>query len=124
MINEDDHHHQQQQQQQHHEWWPQVQYHSAKKSSSASPRVEGLSREKVKTDMSTRDASRVEALLKDLERDVERRERFLRFIHTASCLIKILHWDLTEMFDLWLDRECGRMVGAFPELEEEVGSFS
>jgi len=73
----------------------QVQYHSAKKSSSASPRVEGLSREKVKTDMSTRDASRVEALLKDLERDVERRERFLR--------------------------ECGRMVGAFPELEEEVG---
>merc|ERR1719192_1943005 len=34
-------------------------------------------------------------LLKDLERDVERRERFLR--------------------------ECGRMVGAFPELEEEVG---
>ena len=93
MINEDDHHHQQQQQQQHHEWWPQVQYHSAKKSSSASPRVEGLSREKVKTDMSTRDASRVEALLKDLERDVERRERFLRFIHTASCLLKILHWD-------------------------------
>ena len=67
----------------------QVQYHSAKKTSSLSPRVEGLSREKVeglsrekgRTDMSTRDASRVEALLKDLERDVERRERFLRFVH-------------------------------------------
>ena len=66
-----------------------MQYHSAKKTSSLSPRVEGLSREKGevlsrekgRTDMSTRDASRVEALLKDLERDVERRERFLRFVH-------------------------------------------
>ena len=36
----------------------------------------------------------MEGLLRDLERDVERRERFLR--------------------------ECARMVGAFPELEEEV----
>ena len=52
----------------------QVQYHAAKKGSASSPRVEGL--------------------LRDLERDVERRERFLR--------------------------ECARMVGAFPELEEEV----
>jgi hypothetical protein len=40
-------------------------------------------------------SSRVESLLRDLERDVARRERFLR--------------------------ECGRMVGANPELEEEVG---
>ena len=62
----------------------QVQYHSAKKTSSLSPRVEGLSREKGRTDMSTRDASRVEALLKDLERDVERRERFLRFVHCCG----------------------------------------
>jgi len=52
----------------------QVQYHAAKKKDGSSPRVE--------------------TLLKDLERDVERRERFLR--------------------------ECGRMVGAFPEIEEEV----
>eukprot|EP00092_Neocalanus_flemingeri_P061388 GFUD01073791.1.p1 GENE.GFUD01073791.1~~GFUD01073791.1.p1 ORF type:complete len:410 (-),score=64.44 GFUD01073791.1:219-1448(-) len=52
----------------------QVQYHAAKKKEGSSPRVE--------------------ALLKDLEKDVERRERFLR--------------------------ECGRMVGAFPEIEEEV----
>ena len=51
-----------------------MQYHAAKKGSASSPRVEGL--------------------LRDLERDVERRERFLR--------------------------ECARMVGAFPELEEEV----
>ena len=40
-------------------------------------------------------SARVESLLRDLERDVARRERFLR--------------------------ECGRMVGAAPELEEEVG---
>ena len=52
----------------------QVQYHADKRREAASPRVE--------------------ALLRDLERDVERRERFLR--------------------------ECGRMVGGFPELEEEV----
>lgn len=52
----------------------QVQYHAAKKKEGSSPRVESL--------------------LKDLEKDVERRERFLR--------------------------ECGRMVGAFPEIEEEV----
>jgi len=52
----------------------QVQYHAAKKKEDSSPRVESL--------------------LKDLEKDVERRERFLR--------------------------ECGRMVGAFPEIEEEV----
>jgi hypothetical protein len=36
----------------------------------------------------------VELQLRELQGDVERRERFLR--------------------------ECGRMVGAFPELEEEV----
>ena len=53
----------------------QVQYHADKRSEGASPRVE--------------------ALLRDLERDVERRERFLR--------------------------ECARMVASFPELEEEVG---
>ena len=52
----------------------QVQYHAAKKKEGTSPRVESL--------------------LKDLEKDVEKRERFLR--------------------------ECGRMVGAFPEIEEEV----
>jgi len=52
----------------------QVQYHAAKKKEGSSPRVDSL--------------------LKDLEKDVERRERFLR--------------------------ECGRMVGAFPEIEEEV----
>ena len=52
----------------------QVQYHAAKKKEGSSPRVESL--------------------LKDLEKDVERRERFLR--------------------------ECGRMVGSFPEIEEEV----
>ena len=52
----------------------QVQYHADKRREGASPRVE--------------------ALLRALERDVERRERFLR--------------------------ECGRMVGGFPELEEEV----
>ena len=42
-----------------------------------------------------REGGRVEGLLRGLERDVERRERFLR--------------------------ECGRMVGVCPELEEEVG---
>jgi len=52
----------------------QVQYHADKKKEGASPRVESL--------------------LRDLEKDVEKRERFLR--------------------------ECGRMVGAYPELEEEV----
>ena len=39
-------------------------------------------------------SARVELMLRELEKDVERRERFLR--------------------------ECGRMVGSFPELEEEV----
>ena len=39
-------------------------------------------------------AARVEVMLRELEKDVERRERFLR--------------------------ECGRMVGSYPELEEEV----
>jgi len=53
----------------------QVQYHADKRREGASPRVESL--------------------LRDLERDVERRERFLR--------------------------ECARMVGSYPELEEEVG---
>ena len=38
--------------------------------------------------------ARVEVMLRELEKDVERRERFLR--------------------------ECGRMVGCYPELEEEV----
>ena len=38
--------------------------------------------------------ARVEVMLRELEKDVERRERFLR--------------------------ECGRMVGSYPELEEEV----
>ncbi|XP_023326043.1 nesprin-1 [Eurytemora carolleeae] len=52
----------------------QVQYHAGKKKEGNSPRVEGL--------------------LKDLERDVQRRERFLR--------------------------ECGRMVRVHPELEGEV----
>ena len=73
---------------------------------------------------------RVEGLLKDLERDVERRERFLRFlinininlIDGSSCL----YWSLSRNFTndssfiCILLRECGRMVGAFPELEEEV----
>ncbi len=40
-------------------------------------------------------SARVETLLRDLERDVARRERFLR--------------------------ECARMVGAAPHLEQEVG---
>ena len=52
----------------------QVQYHADKRREAASPRVE--------------------ALLRELERDVERRERFLR--------------------------ETGRLVTSFPELEEEV----
>ena len=56
-----------------------VQYHGAKRSSSISPRLEGPSKEKGRVEMPTREASRVEMLLKDLERDVERRERFLRF---------------------------------------------
>ena len=34
--------------------------------------------------MDTREVNRVETLLKDLERDVERRERFLRYI-AVSC---------------------------------------
>ena len=54
----------------------QVQYHTSKKIPTSSACVEGM--------------------LRDLQRDVERREHFLR--------------------------ECGRMVGAFPELEEEVSS--
>ena len=41
--------------------------------------MEGPSKEKGRVEMPTREASRVEMLLKDLERDVERRERFLRF---------------------------------------------
>ena len=56
-----------------------MQYHGAKRSSSISPRLEGPSKEKGRVEMPTREASRVEMLLKDLERDVERRERFLRF---------------------------------------------
>ena len=52
----------------------QVQYHADKKSNGSS--------------------ARLEVMLRDLEKDVERRERFLR--------------------------ECGRMVGSYPELEEEV----
>ena len=76
-----------------------------------------MSREKGRMEMSTRDATRVETLLKDLERDVERRERFLRFpfCQIFSNCLKYLICDL--------GRECGRMVGAFPELEEEVNQL-
>ena len=87
-----------------------------------------LSWQNAGADAITRIFGRVEGLLKDLERDVERRERFLRFWWSLPINIVVALIDLCQeilrmndaSFICFLLRECGRMVGAFPELEEEV----